>query len=83
MRFKEINLHVQTLLTITYSTINTKEKIKPVFRYRHEYKPVDRALITVFRDAMYGVMPPLGGGLWWETSNHNLLGWGDGCLFVV
>ena len=36
----------------------------PVNKYRHEYEPVRLTLITVFRDAMYGVMPPLGGGLW-------------------
>ena len=35
----------------------------PVYKYRHECEPVGRALITVFRDAMYGVMFLLGGGL--------------------
>ena len=32
--------------------------------YRHEYEPVDPVLITGSRDAVQGVMPPLGGGLW-------------------
>ena len=45
-----------------------KRKITPVYIYRHEYEPIGRALITAFRDAMYNVMPPLGGGLWWGTS---------------
>jgi hypothetical protein len=36
-----------------------KKKRTPVDRYRHEYKPVDRALIAVFCDAVYSVMPPL------------------------
>ena len=41
-----------------------KEKMTSVYKYRHEYEPVGLTLITVFRDAVYGVMPPLGGGLW-------------------
>jgi hypothetical protein len=36
-----------------------KRKITPVYKYQHEYEPVDRALIAGFRDAIYGVMPPL------------------------
>ena len=35
-------------------------------------------LITMFRDATQGVMPPLGGGLW-RCNNHPFsLGWGYG-----
>lgn len=30
--------------------------------YRHEYEPVGPVLITVSRDAVESVMPPLGGG---------------------
>jgi hypothetical protein len=40
-------------------------------------------LIIVFRDVVYGVMPPLGRWALVGTSNFNLLGRGDGCLFVV
>ena len=36
-----------------------KEKITPVFLYRHECEPVDRTLITGFCDAVCGFMPPL------------------------
>ena len=35
-----------------------KEKMTPVHKYRHEYEPVGLTLITIFCDAMYGVMPP-------------------------
>ena len=30
-----------------------------VSRYQHEYEPVNLMLISEFRDAVYGVMPPL------------------------
>ena len=36
-----------------------KEKMMPAYKYWHEYEHVGFTLITVFRDAMYGVMPPL------------------------
>ena len=36
-----------------------KEKITPVWVYRRECEPVGITLITVFRDAMCGFMPPL------------------------
>jgi hypothetical protein len=49
---------------------------------RHEYEPIDHALITVLCDAMYGVMPALGGGLWWDISNPKLLRRGDMCCLL-
>lgn len=66
-----------------YKKHKRKEKITPVYKYQLEYEPVDRALITIFHDAVYNAMPPLGDGLWWDTSKPNLLRRGDGCLFVV
>lgn len=39
-----------------------------VYKYWHEYEPIGLTLFTVFRDAMYGVMPPLGSGPWWCTT---------------
>ena len=36
-----------------------KEKIMPVFSYRRDFEPVGLILITVFRDVVYGFMPPL------------------------
>jgi hypothetical protein len=37
-----------------------KEKITSIKLYRRECEPVGHALITVFRDAVYGFMPPVG-----------------------
>jgi hypothetical protein len=39
--------------------LTSKEKIKPVFLYWRDFKPVGLTLITVFRDAVCGFMPPL------------------------
>ena len=41
-----------------------KEKLTPAFLWRREFEPVGLTLITVVRDAMYGFMPHVGGGLW-------------------
>jgi hypothetical protein len=46
-----------------------KEKITLVFSYEHDCEPVSLILITGFRDAVCGFMPPLGGGLWWSIKN--------------
>jgi hypothetical protein len=37
-----------------------KKKITSVYMYRREYEPVGLTLGMVFRDAVCGVMPPLG-----------------------
>ena len=37
-----------------------KKKMTCVYKYRHEYEPVGLTVITAFRYAVYGVMPPLG-----------------------
>ena len=34
-----------------------------MFTHRREFEPVGHILITGYRDAVYGFMPPLGGGL--------------------
>ena len=36
-----------------------KEKITPVLSYWCDFEPVGLILIMVFRDAVYGFMPPL------------------------
>ena len=46
-----------------YNPPQEKEKITPVLSYRRDFEPVGLILITVFRDAVCGFMPPLGGGL--------------------
>ena len=48
------------------------EKIMPVFSHRREFELVSHTLITGYRDAVYGFMPPLGGGLWRFPSNQIL-----------
>jgi hypothetical protein len=39
-----------------------EKEMTPIYKYRHEYESIGLTLITVLCDAMYGVMPPLGGG---------------------
>ena len=65
---------------IYLSVLMTSVMLLHVYKYRHEYEHVGLTLITVFCDAMYDVMPPLGGGLWRCTSYPNLLRWGGHML---
>jgi hypothetical protein len=37
-----------------------EKKTTPEFSYRRDCEPVGLILITIFRDAVYGFMPPLG-----------------------
>ena len=60
-----------------------KKKHTPVSMYQHECEPGNLMLIMVFHDAMYGVMPPLGGGLWWCISCLVSLRWEDGGFFLI
>ena len=41
-----------------------KKKITPTFLCRREFEPIGLTLIMVVRDAMYGFMSPVEGGLW-------------------
>ena len=52
-----------------------------MYIYQREYKLVDHTLITIFHDAVCGVMPPLGGGLWWNIVILNFVRVG-GHVFV-
>ena len=64
---------------------NKKKKGKKNYTriiHRRECEPVYQMLITLVHNATWGVMPPLGGGLWDCISNHRALwGWDKG-LFI-
>ena len=47
-----------------------------------ECEPVYQMLITIVHDATWGVMPPLGAGLWQYISNPRALWGGRGTFFL-
>ena len=51
--------------------------------YRRECEPISPILISGIQYAIWGVMPPMGGGLRWCAKLTVTLWWGDRSLFVV